>query len=96
MSTLYFLLPVFSDSGLGWGAILGIVLGCLAFIIIVLVVIVIVCYVCQRDRNGDRYSRYGGRGGGYYSSGYRVRTSVLLLGVPTSETSGSQHTVLKI
>ena len=59
----------YSDKGLGWAAILGIVLGCLAFVVIVLVVVVICCYYANnRDRYGDRYSRGGGRQYGAYSN----------------------------
>ena len=63
------------DSGLGWAAILGIVLGCVAFIVIVLVLVVILCYVYnRRDYYKDRYSRAGGRGGrDYYGAGYPNR-----------------------
>ena len=59
----------YSDKGLGWAAILGIVLGCLAFVVIVLVVVVVCCYYCNnRERYGDRYSRGGGRPYGAYSN----------------------------
>lgn len=67
----------FADQGLGWRAILGIVLGSLAFIIICILILVCICFFCCQRDGRDRFSRRGGRShyGHYYGArdGYKVR-----------------------